>query len=92
VAEVINMVEIIEHKKKTDYAKFLIELGEENKDFEPVYFCVLSCASTFVGGYESHVYFYEGDDRLGLISFIGMLEEAKHLAFKRLQEIDEQKM
>jgi len=76
-----------DHATKTDYAKFLIEFGEENKDFAPAHFCVIAAGHSMCGGSSSDVFFSDRDKN-SLYEFIGMLESVKSEALAMIMEIE----
>ena len=76
-----------EHAKKTDYAKFLIEQGEECRDFAPANFCLIAAGHSMCGG-SSVDFFCSNTDKNSLYEFIGMLEAVKSEALALITEIE----
>jgi hypothetical protein len=76
-----------EHSKKTDYAKFLIEHGEECGDFEPAHFCLIAAGHSMCGGSSLDVFFSD-KDKNSLYEFVGMLESVKLEALAMIMELE----
>lgn len=76
-----------DHATKSDYAKFLIEHGEECRDFAPSHFCLIAAGHSMCGGSDFDVFFSDKDTN-SLYEFIGMLEAVKLEALAMIMEIE----